>query len=438
MFKKLLSAFAIFTVLFACDPAFAVKAFPTAVGYGQDAVGGRGGANCYVTNLNDSGSGSFRACVEQSGARIVQFQVSGYIDLVDDIDVTDDFLTVAGQTAPGGGVCLRNAGLAIFADDVIIRHLCIRPGDDTGEPADDRDAFKIFGQDVILDHVSASFGIDENISIWKASSQPVPTNVTVQRSMIAWGLFNSLHSDGEHSRGLLIGDGAQNITVYQNVMAHNNRRNPMVKGDTLADVINNVVYNFGAVGINYADPEGAGASTTNIAKNYYLKGAQSTNSFISYDTGTVSLSTRVKLFNNQYDSTSITDITYFAAFFPSISMGVKLPTNIDQPMNSTLSHVLLNAGAILPTRDAYDLEVVSNVVTAGGTMINSPSNLGAWPTIVSGSPFTDADNDGMADTWETSNGLDPTQAADALTIVVSGPYTGYSNLEVYINSVAGE
>lgn len=164
---KVLSAFIISAFIFLPAQVFAVKAFPTAVGYGADTIGGRGGNVCYVTTLADNlDPGSLRYCLYRvTTPRIVQFKVAGYIDLVKlpeepsaDILLIHPFVTIAGQTAPGGGVCIRNGGIAIEAHDVIIRHLCIRPGDNpSGTPPDDRDAFKIRSYNIILDHVSAVF-----------------------------------------------------------------------------------------------------------------------------------------------------------------------------------------------------------------------------------------------------------------------------------------
>lgn len=460
---KALSALTFLAFIFLPSQVFAIKAFPTAVGYGAEAIGGRGGNICYVTTLADNlNPGSLRYCLYKvTTPRIVQFKVSGYIDLVKprgeasaDIIIIHPFVTIAGQTAPGGGVCIRNGGIAIEAHDVVIRHLCVRPGDHTsGTNPDDRDAFKIRSYNVILDHVSASFSIDENISIWKKNGRPAPYNITIQHSLITWGLYNSIHPKGPHSRGLLIGDHARQVTVYQNVMAHNNRRNPMIKGDTSnIHIVNNIIYNWGnnrttshGFGANYSDPEESGPSNSGLLNNYLLKGPNSGDKIISYDVATMDMATRILLDGNYYSDSRFTDGLYISAFSPVMYAVPWTIPNIPAPFNSRENakninlyenaiDILLNAGVLFPERFDLDIKAILDIAYSTGSIINTPGQAGGYSAIESGTPFEDADNDGIYDSWELDNGLNPRNPYDAKAI---GP-DGYSYLEVFLNAVVGE
>ena len=461
---KVLPALIISALIFLPSQVFAVKAFPTAVGYGADAIGGRGGVVCYVTTLADNlNPGSLRYCLyEVEVPRIVEFKVSGYIDLVRlpgepsaDILITHPFVTVAGQTAPGGGICIRNGGIAIEAHDVIIRHLCVRPGDDpSGTPADDRDAFKIRGHNIILDHVSASFSVDENISIWQKNGFPAPHDITIQNSILSWGLYNSIHPKGPHSRGLLIGDHTKRVTVYQNVMAHNNRRNPMIKGDTTdIHIVNNIIYNWGntltapnfGLATNFSDPEESGFSYSGILNNYLLKGPNSGDRIIVYDVATMDMNSRILMDGNYYSDTTFTDEIYRALFSPVMYTAPWTIPNIPAPFDSqenagninlqeNAENVLLNAGVLFPERFALDTKAILEVAGRTGAIINTPSQAGGYPAIESGTPFEDADFDGIYDAWELAIGLNPGNPFDGNAIAPDG----YTYLEKFLNAIVGE
>ena len=232
-----------------------VRAFPEAEGFGAFATGGRGGTVYHVTNLNDSGAGSFRDAVS-TGNRIVVFDVGGWIELASPVSVQDN-ITIAGQTAPGEGIGLKNYGISFSnADNVIARHLRVRQGpyvDSVG-----RDAVGATGaSNVIFDHISASWGRDENFSINNS------TNITIQNSIIAEGLLN-------HSMGGLI-EWNEGISIHHSLYISNNDRNPKTKG--ILDFTNNVVFNWGAFA--YVAGDSAGLSYGNVVNNYFIAGPSS-------------------------------------------------------------------------------------------------------------------------------------------------------------------
>ncbi|MBV9084915.1 MAG: hypothetical protein JOZ62_19730, partial [Acidobacteriaceae bacterium] len=231
----------------ACSCCYsAVPAFPGAEGFGSATPGGRGGKVIFVSNLNDAGPGSFREAVSAKGPRIVVFRISGLITLKTSINITEPYLTVAGQTAPGDGICIRGNEVSIRTHDVIVRYVRFRPGDiSQGEP----DAADIMADshDVILDHCSATWSIDEDLS----PSGGI-RDVTVQWSLIAEGLNYSIHHKGPHGYGSLV-RAIGGVSLHHNLWAHNTARNPRL-GDNygkppypLFDVRNNVMYDYGKI-----------------------------------------------------------------------------------------------------------------------------------------------------------------------------------------------
>jgi pectate lyase len=206
--------------------------------------GGRGGKILFVRNLNDAGPGSFREAVTTKGPRIVVFRVGGLITLRTPVRITEPFLTIAGQTAPGDGICIRGNEVSISTHDVIVRYLRFRPGDISGGEVD---ALNIVGdsRDIIVDHCSAGWSVDEALS----PSGGV-RNVTVQWSIIVEGLNRSVHSKGAHGYGSLV-RAIGGVTFHHNLWAHNDARNPRL-GDNYGaefpvfDIRNNVMYDWGS------------------------------------------------------------------------------------------------------------------------------------------------------------------------------------------------
>ena len=209
-------------------------AFPTAEGYGKYTVGGRGGEVYEVTNIKDSGEGSLRSAIEAKGPRTVVFKVSGTIKLESDLRIENPNITIAGQTAPGDGITLRGRPLLIDADEVIIRYIRVRLGDESG---DETDAISSrYTNNLILDHVSASWSIDETMSIYHGK------NVTVQWCIIAESLYKSNHQKGNHGFGGIW--GSDYSTYHHNLIANHSNRNPrFASGCGNVDYRNNVIYN---------------------------------------------------------------------------------------------------------------------------------------------------------------------------------------------------
>src|SRR6476660_5645118 len=228
------------------EATLAVPAFPGAEGFGTNTPGGRGGRVIFVSNLNDAGSGSLRAACDAEGPRIVIFRVSGLITLASPITVKNPFITIAGQTAPGDGICLRNFTFNIATHDVVVRYLRSRLGDVSSQEADSITLLS-GAHDVVLDHCSATWSIDESLSLAGNVS-----NVTIQWCLIGNALNHSKHSQGDHGYGSLSRANGP-VTWHHNLWVHNNSRNPRL-GDNYGrppfptfDVRNNVMYDYGEI-----------------------------------------------------------------------------------------------------------------------------------------------------------------------------------------------
>lgn len=423
-----------------------VKAFPSAEGYGQFAEGGRGGRTIYVTNLNDSGAGSFRSAVSDTGRRNIVFAVSGRIDLSRHIDISHPYYTIAGQTAPKDGITLIGSNLRIRDAHGIIQHIRARPGDTTlGTDCGDRDAFAINGtqaNNIILDHVSASWGVDENISIWE-----YPYNVTISNSIIAQGLSNSCHPYGEHSKGLLIGDSTKNISVIKNYFVHNTDRNPVSKGGAYADIMNNVIYNWGVNAVNFFWDYSSDTTKVNIMFNYFKRG-RSTNpnsGFITPGNPTGPVAIRIQ--ENEGQDALLNDYNSRESYYLSAYSSQLRDTTARRvynynyrPARLVWKSVLDSAGATLPTRDYIDRQFVRDFYDSTGRIIDSVKQVGGYPKFTPYVPDSatiqayDSDWDGMPNTYEIAKGLNPNSAADARIITASG----YSNLELYFHYLTGD
>src|SRR4051812_40601685 len=227
-------------------PGLAGPAPERAEGFGAETPGGRGGRRLAVTTLADAGAGSFRAAVETPGARTIEFRVAGLITLDSPLVIREPFVTIDGSTAPGNGVCIRGDEVTVRTHDVIVRHMRFRPGDISKREVD---ALNVAGDShhVLIDHVSASWAVDEVLSASGAIH-----DVTIQWSIVAEGLNHSVHAKGAHGYGSLV-RASGGVTLHHNLWAHNDSRNPRL-GDNYGappfptfDVRNNVIYDYGAI-----------------------------------------------------------------------------------------------------------------------------------------------------------------------------------------------
>ena len=414
-----------------------VAAFPGAEGFGSTTPGGRGGRVIEVTNLNDSGSGSLREALTASGPRIVVFRVGGTITLKTVIKVKNPYLTVAGQTAPGGGILLRNdparttdpATLRIQTNDVIVRGLRFRPGA-PGMQGIQGDALTIESSSttkarrIIVDHNSFSWATDEVVSSYLDTQ-----DITFSYNIVAEGLSHSTHELGEHSRGLFgSGDYSYNISMHHNLMAHNVERNPEVSTTGYSDVRNNVVYDWGKWATTITDKR---QGKTNVVNNWYKAGPSKTTTrpdvdfYASSGKGmTVHIAG-----NKRADGSAATVSSGFAPYMSS----TPLPA---APVTTTTAQqayvdVMENAGARVPALDAVDKRVLADVRNGTGKVIDSPSQVGGWPAIAGGTAPADTDHDGMPDSWESAHGLNP--SVDDSAGDRNGD--GWTNVEEYVNGL---
>lgn len=455
------------TIFFFCPASsFAQNqlAFPGAEGYGKHTVGGRGGEVYEVTNLNDAGEGSLRAAVEASEPRTVVFRVSGTITLNSNLDISHPYITIAGQTAPGDGICIRRYPIMINADEVIIRYIRVRVGDESGQ---DSDAISSrYTKNIILDHVSASWSVDETMSIYHCE------NVTIQWCLVSESMYNSNHVKGHHGYGGIW--GANHSTYHHNLLVHHTSRNPrFASGCGNTDYRNNVIYNWGYQSCYGGEKQQTGNPKFNFSKinmvaNYYKPGPATKPGEVSHRIASPSTHDGAADYGKWYiadnvveGNATVTANNWNSGVHPhggsSYSAGIKL----DQPWPSmpikqqtaeeAYYSVLENAGATLPKRDAVDARIVDEVRNGYATyegstykpnnamsdkskksgIIDSQTDVGGWPELKSTTAPTDTDHDGMPDDWEIMKGLNPNNAADRNNVAADG----YTMLEKYLNSI---
>lgn len=441
---------------FILPEAHAVVAFPGAEGFGKDATGGRGGAVCQVTNTDNSGSGSFRECVEvETGTRTVVFTVGGTIDgsVGGDINITSGNITIAGQTAPGDGILIKGAGLVIEAAHVIIRHIRIRPGLSIGSKSpSSSDALQLIGgaSNVIIDHVSMSWAQDEVWSIFGSVD-----TVTLQNSIVTEPLHCADHSEGCHGKCIIIGFNADDITVHHNLLSHCPDRTPEHKGGTL-DWVNNVIYHYTGKTSNWTTVDQV--SDINLVGNRYDQthvgndtntpirlNRNSTNQLTAY-LGEVDASGNIDNIFRSSDSSPVTDnhrlagsgsldpiITGTRFAYPQVTTTTAAQALIDVATDAGANQCMDSNGNLVTCFDSIDTQIIVNLNTGVGSIIcgtgpapNCTDGVDfTYPTMNSGTAYTDADADGMADTWETTHGVDDGTA--------DPDGDGYTNLEEFLN-----
>ncbi|WP_114778759.1 pectate lyase family protein [Botryobacter ruber] len=413
-------------------------AFPGAEGFGKYTTGGRGGQVVVVTNLNDTGPGSLREAIRKKGPRIIVFAVAGTIALAAPLDINNGDLTIAGQSAPGEGICIKNYPVSVKADNVIIRYMRFRLGDAAAQQADAIGGTKE-KNNIIIDHCSMSWATDECASFYGNS------NFTLQWSIISESLNQSVHEKGAHGYGGIW--GGKGATFHHNLIASHSSRTPRFSGssstqnspDEIVDFRNNVIYNWGQNNI-YGGEKGR----YNMVNNYYKAGPATTSSKKDR------LVEPYKPYGQFYVAGN------FIENYPEISQnnwagGVQCdnPDSArattafavaaiqEQPAKEAYELVLKSAGASY-RRDAVDARVVEDVrkgAAPGGKqkgLIDSQKEVGGWPELKKGEAQADKDKDGMPDAWEQKQKLDPNNSADASLYTLDKQYT---NIEVYLNSI---
>ena len=461
-------------------------AFPGAEGFGRYVSGGRGGNVYHVTSLADDGTeGTLRWALGKSGVKTIVFDVSGTIHLQSSLNIAIGNVTIAGQTAPGDGICVADYPVAIKANNVIVRYMRFRLGNKNVllNGADGWDAFGGMDQEnIIVDHCSVSWSIDECLSVLGNK------NTTVQWCLVAQSLVNSGHSKGAHGYG---GNwGGSGTSFHHNLIAHHGSRTPRLgprpttQLDERMDMRNNVIYNFGGNGCY-----GGEGMTVNIVNNYYKPGPGTSTDKKGYRIAGIGIRTQSYVdtypayapalhlwgkyfvtgnYNTKYSSVNNDNWTYGiinqidasgcdGTFTAETKDSIKLAEPMDFVATTTHSaddaydRVLDYAGASL-SRDSFDELMVSDARNGAASYTgkglskgfvnsqddNRPADAAddwsAWPTLNSTAAPVDTDGDGMPDEWEKSNGLDPSDPSDGKTI----GNDGYSNLENYLNSLVAD
>ncbi len=430
-----------------------VKAFPGAEGFGADATGGREGSVIEVTNLNDGGSGSLRAAIEASGTRTVVFRVSGTISLQSNLEISNPNITIAGQTAPGDGICVKGYPLKVQADNVIIRYIRSRLGDVNNVEDDAMNGRH--HKNIILDHCSMSWSVDECASFYDND------NFTMQWCLLSESLYESVHDKGRHGYGGIW--GGKGATFHHNLLAHHTSRNPRFCGSRYSnqpdlekiDHRNNVIYNWG-----FNSCYGAEGGSYNIVNNYYRYGPATSpkNRIISPDPDNGSNAQPAGVWGSFYITgnyvrgypattednwaTGVQGVNETTKESIKLTSPVSAPAITEHSAEAAYEYVLANAGAVLPARDVLDTRVVREALTGTATyggvygtavgIIDTQTTVGGWPTLNSTTAPADSDHDGMPDDWEDARGLNKNDASDR-----NGDLNGngYTNLEDYLNSL---
>ena len=454
-----------------------LPAFPGAEGGGAYTAGGRGGKVIVVTSLEDSGPGTFREACETGGARTIVFNVSGVIRLKSAINLRAPYVTIAGQTAPGDGVCVTGASFLIDTHDVVIRHMRFRRGAQDVAFRDDALGGNAVGN-IIIDHCSASWGLDENMSIYRhvynrdatGYGLKLPTvNITIQNS-----IFSEALDAYNHAFGATI--GGHNSMFCRNLFASNISRNSSVGMDGGFNFVNNVIFNWWNRSVDGGDDN----SLFNIINNYYKPGPITPlDQPISYrilkpessrdkskpltfgkayvDGNIVDGNSKVTK-NNWDGGVQVFDEAHTGEHMKNIKVEqpFEMPPVTIMPAKQAYGFVLNNVGANFPKRDAVDARVVKTVKTGKAIYVeNAPEfvspyvkrrlpadsykqgiitdirQVGGLPEYT-GEAYVDSDNDGMPDAWEKANGLNPNDPSDA-TLDCNGD--GYTNIEKFINGM---
>lgn len=455
-------------------PQCSIPAFPGAEGGGAFTAGGRGGKVITVTSLADRGPGTLREACETGGARIVVFNVAGVIELQSPISIKAPYITIAGQTAPGDGVCVTGASFLIDTHDVIIRHMRFRRGAVDVGNRDDALGGNAVGN-IILDHISASWGLDEVMSIYRhvwnrdetGKGTKLPTvNITIQNSMFAEALDTYNHGFGATI-------GGHNCYFARNLFASNISRNCSIGMNGGFNLVNCVIYNWWNRSIDGGDEY----SQYNIINNYFkpgpitalqngrpiqyriLKPDASRNKDKPDIYGKAYVNGNIMLGNNRVTADNWDGGVQCGKFADAIRVDQPFSMPMHNPIMSAqeaYEFVMENVGATLPKRDTVDARIVLTVRTGQAIydkkakpfttpyvkrrlpddsykygIITHPQQVGGLPEY-KGTPYVDSDRDGMPDEWEIRYGLNPNDPSDAIKDCNGD---GYTNIEKYINGI---
>ena len=437
------------------------RAFPGAEGGGMYVTGGRGGKVIHVTNLNDSGTGSLRAAVEASGPRTVVFDVAGVIELESQLRIKEGNLTIAGQTAPGDGICIKNYSTVVEADNVIIRFVRFRLGNKVLD-TDGEDC--IWGRrhrDIILDHCSMSWSIDECASFYGNE------NFTMQWCILTESLKDSNHPKGEHGYGGIW--GGKNASFHHNMLANHDSRNPRFDHPQIyenpdnparrghVDYRNNVVFNWGN-----NNTYGGEGGWFNLVNNYYRQGNDSRDRSYFYDVNGIYSSKNIdygypELYVSgnvyveypQYEANNLLGLYWHddgSNATPDDAVILSSPLTLEGPSGQTVytsTHSAADAfeavcdyGGASLARDAVDIRAAEDARAGTGKIIDLPSEVGGWPEYEASDEemalAADTDGDGMPDWFETEFGLDPADGNDGISVSLDS-HGRYTNLEMYLH-----
>lgn len=459
-------------------PQADIPSFPGAEGGGMFSFGGRGGKVLTVTNLNDDGPGSFRWACEQGGARIVVFNVAGIIRLKSPLIVRAPYITIAGQTAPGDGVCIAGETVWINTHDVVVRHMRFRRGETWVGRRDDSFGGNPVGN-IMLDHLSCTWGLDENISFYRHMyqagpaypEQKLPTvNVTIQNTLSAKALDIYNHAFGSTL-------GGENCSFMRNMWASNGGRNPSVGWNGVFNFVNNVIYNW----VHRSMDGGDWSALYNVYNNYYKPGPlTNVNAPIGhrivkpeaglsknakkkygrvYCNGNIVEGNETVTADNWKGGVQVEDEDGVGDNETLMRWNKPFPHPYYTVMSAQQAYdfVTTNVGATIPTRDEVDQHIIEEVKTSTpyyvkdakpdtyhfkyrrlpvdswkGGIITDPQQMGGYPKY-KGKTYKDSDNDGMPDAWEKANGLNPNDPSDANKDCTGD---GYTNIEKYINGIS--
>jgi pectate lyase len=464
-------------------PQAEIPAFPGAQGGGMYSFGGRGGKVFVVTNLNDSGPGSFREALEAGGPRIVVFNVAGIIKLKDRIRIRAPYITIDGSSAPGDGVCIAGDTVELESHDIVIRNMRFRRGETWVGDRNDSIGGNPIGN-VMIDHVSASWGLDENMSMYRHMYQPpdgskelkLPTvNITIQNS-----IFSECFNTFKHSFGSTL--GGYNSTFHHNLWACNAGRNPSIGMIYDFTFVNNVLFNwhhrtvdggdhrsFYTIVNNYFKPGPATPRRRRISHNLLKPEARRAKERVddygkAYVAGNIVEGNDRVTADNWDGGVQVESVGDPADVLAKLKSDTPYPGSYleIEPAAEAYETVLESAGATRPKRDAVDERVIEMVRTGKVTakpgedisgllrsvrysdgvireitelvedgIITDESQVGGYPEY-RGEPYADADSDGMPDDWETQHGLDPKDAADAAGDLNGD---GYTNIEDFLNGL---